>query len=152
MGFAIAADAAGNSYITGNFFSPIASFGGGISLTNAGENDVLVAKYDPSGNPLWARQVKGISDDFGYGIAVDPAGNSYVSGTFLSSLATFATGMTLTNGGYSDIFMVKYNPAGTALWAKKGGRKFRRLCVRHNPGRKYQSLLERKFLQHECEF
>ncbi|MDB6123035.1 MAG: hypothetical protein JWQ71_2028, partial [Pedosphaera sp.] len=121
MGFAIAADAAGNSYITGNFFSPTAAFGGGITLTNTGENDVFVAKYDPSGNPLWARQVKGASDDFGYGIVVDAAGNSYVNGTFQSAIATFATGITLTNGGYNDIFIAKYNSVGTALWAKKAG-------------------------------
>ena len=43
--------------------------------------------------------MKGLSDDFGYAIAVDAAGNSYVAGTFFSAVATFAPGLTLTNSG-----------------------------------------------------
>jgi hypothetical protein len=121
MGFAVAADSTGNSFITGGFFSTQASFGGAVTLTNSGENDVFVAKYDPSGTALWARQVKGPSDDFGYGIAVDGAGNSYVTGIFFSSVATFAAGVTLTNGGYNDIFLSKYDPAGNVIWARKAG-------------------------------
>jgi hypothetical protein len=120
-GLAIAVDSGGNSYVTGNFFSPRADFGGGIILTNSGENDVFVAKYDPSGNVLWARQAKGASDDFAYGIAVDPAGNSYVTGNFLSSILTFRAGVTLTNGGHNDIFLAKFDPSGTVLWAKSAG-------------------------------
>jgi hypothetical protein len=121
MGFAVAADSTGNSFITGAFFSTQASFGGAVTLTNSGENDVFVAKYDPSGTALWARQVKGPSDDFGYGVAVDGAGNSYVTGIFFSSVATFSAGVTLTNGGYNDIFLSKYDPAGNVIWARKAG-------------------------------
>ena len=121
LALAVAVDHTGASFVTGNFFSPTASFGGSLTLTNSGDNDVFVAKYDPSGTALWARQVKGPSDDYGYGIAADGAGNCYVTGTFFSSVATFATAITLTNGGYNDIFLAKYDPAGTALWARKAG-------------------------------
>jgi hypothetical protein len=121
LALAVAVDSAGNSFVSGNFFSSTASFGGNITLTNSGENDVFVAKYDPSGTALWARQVKGASDDYGYGLVADGAGNCYVTGTFFSSVATFATGLTLTNGGYNDIFLAKYDPAGTALWTRKAG-------------------------------
>jgi hypothetical protein len=121
LGFAVAADAAGNSYVAGNFFSPTMGFGGGISLTNSGENDVFVAKFDPSGTPLWAKQVKGTSDDFAYGIAVDAGGNSYVTGNFLSPVATFRTGVTLTNVGHNDVFVAKFDPAGNAIWARSAG-------------------------------
>jgi hypothetical protein len=118
IGLAIAADATGNSYVTGNFFSPVAAFGPVITLTNSGANDVFVAKYDTLGNAVWAKQVKGPSDDFGYGITVDGVSNSYVTGTFSSPIATFRTGVTLTNSGHNDIFVAKYDPAGTAVWAK----------------------------------
>ncbi|MDB6110649.1 MAG: hypothetical protein JWR69_2399 [Pedosphaera sp.] len=118
VGLAIAADAAGNSYITGNFFSPTATFAAGITLTNGGQNDVFVAKYDTLGNAVWARQVKGAGDDFGYGIAVDGGSNSYVTGTFSSPVATFRAGITLTNSGHNDVFVARYDPAGTTVWAR----------------------------------
>src|SRR5690349_16339588 len=50
----IAVDASGNSYITG-IFRGNASFGT-TSLTSSGNTDVFIAKYDGSGNVLWAKQ------------------------------------------------------------------------------------------------
>jgi hypothetical protein len=118
VGLAIAADAAGNCYVTGNFYSPTAAFAAGITLTNSGLNDIFVAKYDTLGNALWARQVKGPGDDFGYGITVDGGGNSYITGTFSSPVATFRAGVTLTNSGHNDVFAARYDPAGTVVWAR----------------------------------
>jgi hypothetical protein len=117
----IAVDATGNSYVTGYFFSPTNTFGAGITLVNTGLNDVFLTKYDASGNPLWARLVRGVSDDFAYGIDLDAAGSPYLTGTFRSPVATFGPGITLTNGGANDIFLAKYDTAGTALWAKRAG-------------------------------
>ena len=120
-GLAIAADAAGNVYVTGSFFSPT-SFFGGLTLTNSGENDIFVARYDTAGNVLWARTAKGLSDDFGYGIAVDGASNSYVAGYFLSTNLTFSASIILTNTSHNnDVFVAKYDPNGTPLWARKAG-------------------------------
>ena len=55
------------------------------------------------------------------GVALDAAGNSYVTGTF-SGAVNFATGtatpVTLTSGGYEDIYVASYTQAGTLIWAK----------------------------------
>lgn len=54
----------------------------------------------------------------GYGIAVDQAGNTYVTGSFVAEL-TF--GNTTLQPQGEDIFVVKYNDAAEVVWAKKIG-------------------------------
>jgi len=117
LGFAV--DASGNSYVTG-FFSSSTLTVGSSTLTNAGVYAVLVIKYDPGGNVIWARGAGGISQDEGLGIASDASGNTYVTGFFQSSTISFGS-TTLTNAGSSDIFIVKYDPSGNVVWAKSAG-------------------------------
>ncbi len=127
IGFDIAVDGDGNSYVTG-FFEGTATFGSGeaneTTLTSAGSFDIFVAKYDPDGTLLWAKRAGGTGYDEGSGIAVDDAGNSYVTGYFYGS-ATFGPGeaneTTLTSAGSHDLFVAKYAPDGTLLWAKRAG-------------------------------
>lgn len=120
-GRSIAVDGNGNSYVTGYFQSSSISFGSTI-LTNssAGTADMFIVKYDASGTVVWAKRAGGSSIDEGFGIAVDGSGNSYVTGWLGSSSITFGS-TTLTNAGNSDMFIVKYNTSGTVLWAKRAG-------------------------------
>lgn len=69
---------------------------------------------------LWAKAAGGTSLDFTNDIAVDANGNTYVIGSYESATITFGA-TTLTNAGFDDIFLVKYDPAGNALWAKSIG-------------------------------
>src|SRR6266568_279074 len=92
-GSSIAVDAAGNSYVAGVFLGT-ATFGA-TSLNSHGEEDAFLAKYDASGNLLWAKSGGGSYEDFIFGNAVDGAGNCYVSGAF-DGAATFGS-FTLTN-------------------------------------------------------
>src|SRR2546427_6466138 len=115
-GSSIAVDAAGNSYVAGVFLGT-ATFGT-TSLTSHGEEDAFLAKYDASGNLLWAKRGGGSYEDFIFGNAVDGAGNCYVSGAF-DGQATFGN-ITLTNkvdpSGQNG-FIAKYDSAGNVLWA-----------------------------------
>jgi len=116
-GYGIAVDANGNSYVTGYFYNS-ATFGT-TTLTSSGYADIFVAKLDSSGNWLWAKQAGGASFDYGYGIAVDDNGNSYITGVF-EEIATFGT-TTLTSSGYEDIFVAKLDSNGNWLWVKQAG-------------------------------
>ena len=129
-GIGIAVDGSGNSYVTG-FFQGSATFGPGetneTTMTSAGFIDIFVAKYDASGDLVWAKQAagsRGATTDFGQGIAVDGAGNSYITGRFQGS-AAFGAGetneTTLTSAGISDIFVAKYDASGDLVWAKRAG-------------------------------
>ncbi|MDB6110032.1 MAG: hypothetical protein JWR69_1782, partial [Pedosphaera sp.] len=117
-GEAIAVAANGNSYITGEFTGSIAF--GGIKVTNAGNYDLFVARYDTFGNPVWATGAGGVLDDQGRGIAVDASGNCYVTGACMSTNAIFGS-LALTNSGGADVFVAKYSSTGAAIWVRHGG-------------------------------
>ncbi len=114
----IAIDSQGNQYITGSFAGTVTF--GSHTLTENGYRDVFVAKLDPSGNWLWAVHAGGVRTDYGYDIALDGAGNIWVTGSFVHEI-TFGS-YTLTSGSnYSDIFIAKLDPDGNWLWAVMTG-------------------------------
>jgi hypothetical protein len=112
-GQAVATDAAGNVYVTGNF-SGTADFDPGpatCNLTSAGGYDVFVAKYSSAGALLWARRLGGVGDDYGKGIAVASDGSVCTTGYF-GGTADFDPGpgtFNLTGGG---VFLSKLLPPG----------------------------------------
>jgi len=112
----VAVDKLGNVYLTGYFKSSSLTFGS-TTLVNAGGSsyDIFIVKYDPDGNVLWAQSIGGTGDDRGYCIAVDDPGNIFIAGYFFSPTIMIGT-FTLTNNGFSDIFIAKYTTDGTALW------------------------------------
>lgn len=121
QGSSVAADAGGNAYVTGSYYSG-ANFGG-IGLTNLNSTNFFLAKYDPAGNVVWAKTAAGTNACQGNGVAVDAATNVYVTG-FISGWADFGSGMiTNTNNAYFNgtAFVAKYDRDGVLQWAKKGG-------------------------------
>ncbi|MBL0050130.1 MAG: SBBP repeat-containing protein [Bacteroidetes bacterium] len=116
FGYSISVDINGNSYITGWFRSPTITFGP-TTLTNAGNDDIYIVKYDTNGNVVWANSAGGGDDDRGYGITVDAFGNSYLTGPFVSPTITFGT-TTLIHVFGTDIYVVKYDANGNPVWAK----------------------------------
>ncbi len=116
-GYAIAVDNAGNAYVTGSI-QGTATFGS-TKLTTAGGGDIFVAKLSSSGVWLWAKNYGSSSSDYGYSIAVDPLGNSYVTGRFYSTIKLGS--VTLTSKGGGDIFVAKWDKDGTVVWAGSTG-------------------------------
>jgi len=118
IGNSVTTDATGNVFVTGYFKSSTITFGT-YTLTNSGDGDIFLVKYDPSGNVLWAKSAGGSASDLGNSVTTDATGNVFITGYFESSSITFGT-YTLTNasGGYEEIFLVKYDPSGNVLWAK----------------------------------
>ena len=116
----ITLDGQGNAWVTGHF-EGTASFGS-HTLTANGEYDVFAAKLDSSGNWLWAVQAGGPDFDYGTGIALDGAGNAYLSGYFYGT-AIFGSQSLVASGGESDadIFVAKLDPDGNWLWAVTAG-------------------------------
>jgi hypothetical protein len=119
-GYGIAVDGAGNAYVTGYTNSTEATFPEtvGPDLIYNGAEDAFVAKVNAAGTALaYAGYLGGSGEDRGYGIAVDGAGNAYVTGYTNSTEATFpeTVGPDLTHNDAEDAFVAKVNAAGTAL-------------------------------------
>ncbi len=82
---ALKVDGAANVYITGVLYAS----------TDASSADYATLKYDATGNLLWIRRYNGSGDSFDYptGLALDNAGNVYVTGQSVgtNAYADYAT-------------------------------------------------------------
>ncbi len=94
---ALAVDAAGNVYITGESDAP-------TSYT-----DYATLKYDPWGNQLWVARYNGPANvhDWARAIAVDDSGNAYVTGA--------SNGL----GTAKDYATIKYDQFGSEVWVAR---------------------------------
>jgi hypothetical protein len=89
-----------------------------LQPVNGGGNNAFVSKINATGSVLvYSTYLGGSSDrDAGLGIAVDTAGNAYVTGVAYSTNFPTTTGAFQTSfGGISDAFVSKINPVGSAL-------------------------------------
>lgn len=122
---ALARDASGNVYTTGSF-TGTADFDPGLgvfNLVSGGGTDVFISKLDPNGNFLWALKMGGAAAQIGLQIALDGAGNIYVSGYYRGTpdFDPGASVFNITTSGNDDTFIAKLDPSGNFLWAKSMG-------------------------------
>lgn len=112
-GLAVAADDAGNAYITGRTYSP--DFVTYPGSTHHGNFDVFVLKLSPKGNVLlFSTLLGGTGLDGGRGVAVSRDGSVWVTGD--TSSDTFPTMSPLySRGGAQDAFIAKLNGTTGAL-------------------------------------
>ncbi len=123
-GSKLAVDAAGNVYVRGTFFSDMTIGNSNLTVSAGSTKNMFIAKFNNSGTLIWVQQPKGGNADEG-GVAVDLAGNVFVSGSFDTNLV-FGGGITLTNMAktnalFGDAFLAKYNSAGSIQWAQSAG-------------------------------
>ena len=111
-------------YITGYFSGAAVDFDPGAGTANlasaSGSNDIYIAKYDNSGNYLWAKAIGSLADDRGNEIIINNAGNILLAGNF-NNMVDFDPGpgtAFLTSVWSQDIFFASYDASGNYLWAK----------------------------------
>ena len=112
----IATDTLSNVYITGAFSSSLITFGP-FTLTNVGSGSIFLAKYDSSGNVVWAKNTGGTGSDEGYYVVADVSGNAYLTGRYSSPSIIFGADTLVNMGGY-DAFLARYDSSGNVRWAK----------------------------------
>lgn len=106
---AISFGAGGDVYVVGS------TTGNVDGNTNAGNEDILIAKYDKNGNKLWTRS---------FGTAgTDAARDLRVSGSGALFLVGYTTGSLdgATTPGGSDLFVAKLDADGNVLWVRQMG-------------------------------
>jgi hypothetical protein len=116
QGVGIAVDAAGNAYVTGTTVSNDFPTKNAIQPAYAGGADAFVTKINADGSALvYSTYLGGSLQDFGGGIAVDTAGNAYVTGRTESADFPIKNAIQPTYAGAGDAFVTKINAAGSSL-------------------------------------
>jgi len=111
LGTDVAVDPSGNVIVAGYFKGTVAF--GATTLTNTTGYSAFVAKFDPSGNPLWAASHTIGTSAYDSHVATDKDGNVILSSSYLH--ISF-------NGSYGyEVYVGKYDPSGALLWGKAYG-------------------------------
>ncbi len=114
---------------TGDIYSCGYTEGTGLISGNAGTvsgaQDAFLFKYNASGIQQWAFTPSGSGESGATGVALDAAGNVYVTGWFkgtidLNGLSAAGSG-TVSSSGNADWFIASYTPAGALRWRTKLG-------------------------------
>jgi Beta-propeller repeat len=122
-GFAIAVDGSGNAYVTGNtgskdFPTTPGAFQNECNLTSDGRCDTAyVTKLNATGSHLlYSTFLGGHGSQIGLAIAVNRAGNAFVTGgTGASDFPTTAGSAQPVFGGDADVFVVEFSSSGSHL-------------------------------------
>ncbi len=117
----------GNIYLTGSFNDTV-DFDPGTStfmLNSAGNYDAFIAKYNNTGNLIWANNMGGAAVDAGSSIAFDTMGNVYTAGQFAGT-ADFDPGsgtyyLSTTSSLVSAAFISKLDSNGNFMMARQLG-------------------------------
>jgi hypothetical protein len=114
---AVAIDAAGNAYVTGDTESvDFPATPGAFRTATTGAGDVFVSKLNPAGTALvYSTFFGGSALDAGNGIAVDAAGNAYVAVSTESTDYPTTPGAYQTSGGNGGI--TKLDPTGAVVYS-----------------------------------
>ncbi len=119
---AIYEDASGNIYIVGTFGVYSETGGGGdimfddaTSFISWGNEDIFVAKYDADGNFTWAKHIGSDQSDRVVS-TMDASGNIIFSGKLWNTVYFNSTTDTLDPFHLFDIFLAKYDTAGTLIF------------------------------------
>ncbi|RKX27401.1 MAG: hypothetical protein DRP45_01190, partial [Candidatus Zixiibacteriota bacterium] len=120
-GTCIAADSAGNAFVTGTADLGFPTVNAYQSVLG-GELDAFVTKFSPSGSVVYSTFLGGADYDRGYGIDIDDAGSVYIAGMTesddfptLNAYQSTYVGGPPEGWGEDDVFVTKLNASGSGL-------------------------------------
>ncbi|MGA8872804.1 MAG: SBBP repeat-containing protein, partial [Candidatus Acidiferrales bacterium] len=112
----IAVDASGNAYVVGATPSTDFPVVDGYQSTGNANYVAFVSKFDPTGATLlYSTYLGGTGGDYGYGIALDPTGNVYVTGYSFSTDFPIVNGFQTANNNptYGNAFIARLDTTQT---------------------------------------
>ena len=118
-------DEDGNAYLAGQFASTV-DFDGGPGVANhtsTGLADIVIVKYDSSGNYLWSKSMGSAPNDKGTSVELGMDGDVYVGGSF-SGTVDFDPGagsVTCSSTGGFNAFFARYSRNGDLYWVRPIG-------------------------------
>ena len=117
-GQGLVVDSSGRTSLAGSYMGK-ATFGAGAALPFAGGKDMLVARVNALGAVQKVLPFGGTGAEAANDLALDGAGNLYVTGSHEGQWKMGSFSLT-TNGGV-DLFVARVDPAGKVSWVVSGG-------------------------------
>jgi hypothetical protein len=111
----VAVDSAGGIYVAGNTYSSNFPTLSAFQTMNAGGQDGFLAKFSAGGSRLYSTLLGGQADDRINAVAVDAAGQAYVTGGTSSANFPVAGALQPSLAGGQDAFVTKVSAAGSQL-------------------------------------
>jgi Beta-propeller repeat len=131
VGFGIAVDQAGYTYVTGFTQSTNFPVVNAYQSVFGGGDDAWVAKIAPGGtNLVYSTYLAGSAGDRGQAIAADENGFAYVTGYTISTTFPYLGGFQSTNAGGADIFVTRLTPSGGLAYSTYVGGAFNEFGTR----------------------
>ena len=115
---AVATNAAGHVFATG-YFDEEVDFGSGV-INDGGSTDVFVVEIDALGNYVFGEGFPAVGNQRATGISLDAAGNLFLTGN-ADVEVSFGGAPVPIEGLEDNVFAVKLDPDGSALWLKVFG-------------------------------
>lgn len=117
---AISSNAGGDIAIAGYHYGDL-NLGGGVFTLDAAIPNVYVGVFSALGQHKWSRSFGTVAgNDGANGVAINAAGEVLITGTYEGVVNVGGKSLS-SQSGSKDIFLVRYKPDGTALWAKSFG-------------------------------
>ena len=117
--FALVPDPAHNVFLGGRFKGTV-NFGGAPLTMPPSTFGAFAAKLDGAGAHVFSTAFGNTTlAQEATSVATDLSGNVFIAGSFSGTLTAGVT--TLTSAGMRDLFVVKLDPGGAAVWAKRFG-------------------------------
>lgn len=117
---AAAADSDGNIVVVGSFSGAPGELGG-TPITNAGGDDVFIAKYDGQGAHLWSKSFGDGGDEGALAVAVDSQGSIWLAGTFKGAINFGGPNLQASDNQFPDAFVAKLDASGNHIFSAKYG-------------------------------
>jgi hypothetical protein len=123
-GISCATDASGNIYMVGKTpsTSGIATVGAHQTAGGTQFFDAFLVKFNSTGVIQWGTYYDGLGDTQPNSCATDASGNVYMAGQVFqellpdSGISTPGAHQTTYGGGFTDAFLVKFDPNGVRQW------------------------------------
>lgn len=136
-GECVAAAPGGGIYLAGNYSGN--NWLGTNKLTDAGNGDIFLARFNANGSNVWVRTFGGTNTDFMVinSLAANPAGNVTVAGLLGGGPVTIGTSNYVVTGQQGILFQV--NSTGTVQWSQLLPAEFVQYLT-YSAGRLYASV------------
>ena len=126
IGYAIASDISGNSYVTGRVGGTITAYNFDGSAFPTTVPDTPLVKYNTTGSVEWIAYIISLGNDYAWALDTDLSGNVYITcqggsppQDFYNSDGTLGMTLSAAGAGALDVSIAKYNASGFVQWVAR---------------------------------